>query len=683
MDGLTIFEMTRPTGDLLMATLVFDVGSRQSTPPALATLSAWSRETDDVQARAGLDTTELRTECPASSPEVCIRSLIDAITRDCSSEEHALLRARLRTAQRVDLATPSRRVESLALAATWGKDLHPLAQSAEDADLSRGAIQRHIERHFGRARALLRLEGNLSGEPDPSSLARVLSANAEVRPPLASPGSESRALRVEAGGRDALALAFRFQDAERARSFAESVAHEGRRPRLFRIRGAAIVLASIEIHGELSEGHIEAARDLLAHSRRRQRRAWLPGAMDIWLAEPSSEGPALQVGIGSVCAERPNRDIEACRALVSSLMTQDGVAFEGEANESGAQGSFAGGGRVLIRRQPGEVGVAVLWAGGAAQDAPDEHGAHALAAITLARACGATPYVTAHFFGITKLLATGDAQGVDETLSCATHALNASAWADARPVAHSLAAVNPERSWLAQALSPAAPGWVVAEGSIHGLAEAQHGPWLAAARGRARLRIAIVGDVAVDAVLESAAAAAGRLPAGAAPPQPVSPAPPTEHDTNLIPAEHEGRRPRVVIAWRAAGSEEGAREAASNYASHAAGAFRRAGLRVRWHEGGGDSSGSWAAVAMDLNEEEVEALPALVERSLGRAPQRAARSGEREGLDARAMALRAARTQGLGVSPPNASVTSALRGATPLFIVGRGQQPDAFRRQSR
>lgn len=683
MDGLTIFEMSRPTGELLVATLIFDVGSRQSNPPALATLGAWSRETTDVQARAGLDTTELRTECPASSPDVCIRALVESLGRECTADEHAELRARLRNAQQVDLGTPSRRVESLSLAATWGHDLHPLAQTAEDADLSQSAVREHVESHFGRARALLRLEGNLSGEPDPAPLASALSDSTQSRPPLPPPSTETRALRVETGGEDALGLAFRYRDSERARAFAEALAHEGRRPRIFRVRGAAIVLTSIDVEGELSEEHIQAARHVIGHSRRRERRTWLSGAMDTWLAEPASEGPELQVGIGSVCAERPERDLEACQALLAPLVSQDGVDFEGDADEHLAQGSFAGGGTLFVRRQPGQVGVAVVWAGGAAQDAPDEHGAHALAAIALARACGATPYVTAHFFGVTKVLAPGDAQGVEETLACATSVTNAGTWSAARSVAHAIAAGNPERSWLAEAISPAAPGWVVAEGSVHGLAEAQHGPWLASARARQRLRVAVVGDVPVEAAVESASAAAARLSAGNAAPEPIRPGAATEHATNLIPAEHRGDLARVVVAWQAAGAEAGAHEAASRYASQAAAAFRRAGLRVRWSEGSGDQSASWAAVALELSDEEVEGLPALVEGSLRRSQEQPTSTGERDGLDARAMALRAARTGNLEISAPNADVVSELRAASPLFIVGRQQQADAFRRQSR
>ena len=223
----------------------------------------------------------------------------------------------------------------------------------------------------------------------------------------------------------------------------------------------------------------------------------------------------------------------------------------------------------------------------------------------------------------------------------------------------------------------------MAEGSAHGLAEAQHGPWLSAARARARVRIAVVGDVSVEAALESASAAAGRLSPGNTAPQPVRPAPPTEHTTNLIPAEHEGELARVVIAWQAAGAEAGAHEAGSNYASQTATSLQRSGLRVRWNEGGGDGSGSWAAVALELSDEEVEALPALVARSLRGAQPSAVSSAQRAGLDARAMAVRGATTQNLDASAPSAAVTSALRAATPLFIVGRGQQPDAFRRQSR
>lgn len=683
MGGLSIFEMSRPTGELLIATLIFDVGSRQSTPPALATLSAWSRETADVQARTGLDTTELRTECPASSPEVCIQALVGALTRESSADEHAALRARLRNAQRLDLGAPSRRVESLSLAATWGRDLHPLAQTAEDADLSQSAVREHIENHFGRARALLRLEGNLSGAPDPAPLASALSDSTQGRPPLPASSREARALRVETGGADALGLAFRFRDVERARAFAEALAHEGRRPRLFRLRGTAVVLVSVDVEGELNEEHIQDARHLIGHSRRRERRTWLPDAMDSWLAEPALEGPALQVGIGSVCAERPERDVEACRTLLASLLSQDGVDFEGDADENLAQGNFAGGGTLFVRRQPGQVGVAVLWAGGAAQDAPDEHGGRALIAISLARACGATPYVTAHFFGVTKTLAPNDAQGVEETLACATSALNAGTWSEARRVAHAIAAGNPERTWLAEAISPAAPGWVVSEGSVHGLAEAQHGPWLVSARGRQRLRVAVVGDIRVEAVVESASAAAARLSSGSAAPAPVRPGAAAEHDTNLIPAEHRGELARVVVAWQADGAEAGPEEAAFAYASQAAAAFRRSGLRVRWSEGGGDRSASWAAVALELSDEEVEGLPALVERSLRRATDPPAHNGERDGLDARALAVRAARTGNLEVSLPSPAVISGLRSATPLFIVGREQQADAFRRQSR
>ncbi|MFK8000950.1 MAG: hypothetical protein AB8H86_15230 [Polyangiales bacterium] len=682
VDGLTIFEMSRPTGELLVATLIFDVGSRQSSPPALATLSAWSRETTSVQARAGLDTTELRTECPASTPEECIRALVDALTRESSGEEHAQLRARLRQAQQADLGTPSRRVESLSLAAAWGRDLHPLAQTDEDADLSQSAVREHIDDHFGRARALLRLEGNLSGEPDPAPLASALSDSTQSRPPLTPPNAETRSLRVETGGADALGLAFRFRDAERARAFAEALAHEGRRPRLFRVRGAAIVLTSIQVEGEMGEAHVQTARHLLGHSRRRERRSWLPDAMDTWLAEPA-EGPALQVGIGGVCAERTERDIEACQALLAPLVGQDGIEFEGDADENVAQGRFAGGGTLFVRRQPGQVGVAVVWDGGAAQDSPDEHGAHALAAISIARACGATPHVSAHFFGVTKTLAPGDAQGVEETLACATSAINAGTWSEARGVAHAIAAGNPERRWLADAISPAAPGWVVAEGSVHGLAEAQHGPWLALARARQRLRVAIVGDVGVEATVESASAAAARLTPGDAAPEAVRPGTAAEHATNLVPAEHSGELSRVVIAWQAGGAATGTQAAASEYASQAASAFRRAGLRVRWSEGGGDRSASWAAVALELSDEEVEGLPALVERSLRRVQDHADSSGERDGLDARVMALRAARTGVLEISPASPAVASELRSATPLFIVGREQQADAFRRHTR
>lgn len=678
--GLPVVRMTRPTAGLVRATLTLDVGSRDADPPALATLAAWiAAEGTGARGLVRPDTTDFVAECETEEIGACLTSLRAALSRrEVDLEVHAAQVAALRSRRRSALADPARRAVTLAVSAAFDDaGVDPLHHDPTRAIASED-VAAFWTQHYGRSRGLLTLEGEL-----PTSLS--LDAFVASLPTAeASRGSrEANAVtletRVEGGSGDATAVALRFADPERAMAIARALVGSDHGARLFRLRGGAVVVVSVP-QDELART-VQLARTVVTTS------AWMPTPLEAWL--DSEEDSADGIGVGATIRDDQAHDFEAQgeRIVADARRGYDAadVGWEGRVDAADADVVLANGAHILVHRQPGEVGVVIAFAGGAALDPTAEHGRSAVAARALASMCpGTGPFVRADAFGLTARIAIEDIAlervALRRVVECATAAPDGSAWSRAQAHARASLSATPERAWAASALAPGAPGWVAPEGSTEGASAARRGGWLTRARTGARVRIAVVGDVEVEDAVRQLAGALALLPAGEATPG----LDPGEAHHGIVPEDREGMHHRVVVGWRGNGGV-GADLAATAFARAVAGQLGRRGLDVRWHDGGGTEEVSWAAVVVDVDDATLDTLPASVASACGAEVdvQSAHRSARWALRDPVAAATRLAVSASLAVPAPDMATVRSLQQSRPTFVIGREQPADALRRERR
>ena len=297
---------------------------------------------------------------------------------------------------------------------------------------------------------------------------------------------------------------------------------------------------------------------------------------------------------------------------------------------------------------------------------------------------------------------------------------------------------SPERGWLAHALAPGALATVAPRGDARGLSRTfDPRAFASTTRVGARTTLALVGPVDARATAELGAHLLGfQLPG-----EPVTPARWGEA-VPLVAERFEAPRVRLALGWRAeattsntphatgsnapsVASPNAPRATSPNAASttspnaaratspNAPGATMLNAIdgassaivarafadavaarlgpeaELRWRDGGeGPTDGAWAAVAIDVAPEHVDAVIERARAVRGPSAEELARVFERErwaGADARVAALRLARLGRSRVRIPSAaeadSIVRTLRSGTFVIAVGRTQQARAWQRR--
>lgn len=265
---------------------------------------------------------------------------------------------------------------------------------------------------------------------------------------------------------------------------------------------------------------------------------------------------------------------------------------------------------------------------------------------------------------------------------------------------------SPERGWLAHALAPGALATVAPRGDARGLSRTfDPRAFASATRVGARTTLALVGPIDARTTAELGA----RLLAFQLPGEPVSPVRWGEA-VPLVAERFEAPRVRLALGWRAEATTSNTPNATGSNAPSAtspnaieaassaivARAFAEAvaarlgpEAEVRWRDGGeGPTAGAWAAVAIDVAPEHVDAVIERARAVRGPSVEELARVFERErwaGADARVAALRLARLGRSRVRIPSdteaEAIVRALQSGTFVIAVGRTQQARAWQRR--
>ncbi len=382
-------------------------------------------------------------------------------------------------------------------------------------------------------------------------------------------------------------------------------------------------------------------------------------------ALPEADADAERAGLDFVARpERCAAPASAAHALAVSAPT------DAEARALAERAAVLEGGTSTVEIAHADVDgrsavVSIVLAGGAGEDAPQDHGRTALLARALAGRCGVRAHVHPEHLALDAVL-DPDALDADlgRVLRCVLGApLPAPSLALAR--AEALAALDDEARFLSRAaevLAPGAPGLVAPMGSAVGLAGAGAlDEALARLRGTARLRLGVVAPVPPGARLGQALAA---LPAGS--PSPA--AAPALGPEEVLLASVESEAVEVVLAWRAEGVADAAAAVALVARELAAGP-----LVVVHAAAGGFGGTSWMAIAVRGEADALDAAPAHAAEAVARARAAlASRAATRDARDLGADPLALAHRLAVGAEPaPSREATEALLAAPVRRVVVR------------
>ena len=662
VQGLEVRVLPRDTAGLVHVALFVDAGSRHASPPSAATIASWSAA-GELEARATPDFVWFSTDCAVDVLREALDSMAATLNApEIDPEKHAELVARWEDARRRSIAQPSRRADTLAMTALHGPGFDPL--DGEVATLAQ--TRAFLADHFGRSRALLVIVGDVEPE-DAERLVRDAFRDvprARAGRPTASVPEPTPSKR-EDGTSTHATVAVDFPATHRAyalghRAHAMGLAqsatvypHAQGTTLLLRTRDLG-TLPSLRWMAAHAYGHDHPLGEALSPAKEAERLALR------WRREPAAS-EVRRVSLGLVCEAEcdvngpqplPEARVEGARATVTL--------------PNGAE-------VIAIRRRAENVAWSVhLDSGG------QSHGEVVVLAHALARRCGGQVRLDERGF---SLNGSGPRwrRELRATLDCMTPDI-ANVAQDWTGVLDGLR-VAPERGWIAGALSPGLTSRVAPGGRLHEVAESAR----AAARWSrlrvgSRARVAIVGNVQPQRAVH-AIPVLGVWPRGEAPR-----AMRWGDSVPMAPAEWDDVA-RVVVGWRTDAGGGAAEVAARAFARTAAEQLHRHGA-VLWHDGDGGAWGAWAAVALDVDAETLDAIRAIVDRMAveqsleGNLRDEAERARWRAG-DLQEVAWRAARGVPIEVVGDPAPTLEALRTATPVLAIGRPQNDTALRRWRR
>ncbi len=685
--GLRLLAVPRPTPGRVWLSLWIDAGSRDASPPAVATVAAWAVAPADAEARALPDGVELARGCDAAALDACVRSLAEALgARAVGPERLSASLERLHHDRARADADPSRAADALALEALLGPGATPLARAEDDARIDADAVRSFLTDHFGPDRALLVAVGDVHPDAVRAAAERAFASLPAARRARATRGAPATDARVEVGDGDALSAVTTFASAREAVAAAHRLIArlDGAQADVFPLRGTTAVMvrgAALEpgvLVDRMREVHEETERDAALPTPEDPRAlARWHGAR--WVAGRGETSGGLGLGalVAGGRADRLVDDPDApLRERVRGTLTAalaDGPAFDGPVGESSAAARLPNGARVAGERLAGtdNLAVSVLFDGGAREETAREHGTTALLAAAAARACdegaarelgapaGAlgisiTPRVGPTRFGLTV---SGPRERWPEITYLAARCARPR---ELRPEtierARAEVATTPGLAALALALSPDAPGRIIA--APEGAVPAQRDElvrWRDRVAVGARARIGIAGDVPLREAVTRLARIVARYPEGRPPSSAAWSGPPA--DLVAGRAEHPG----AWVVWAVPSTATAARDLGP-LCARAAARMGASALRVAEQHHVVTDGWAIAAVRVDADEATLAELPERVPRLDAAAPTAPAAPST---PTARSLALAS------GERPEVAGGGAAWASARPRFVVLR------------
>lgn len=654
---LELLVQPRPAGGLVHASLFLEVGAAFVDPPAVAALAAMAVERPGLEARATHDRIELRVRGTAAQLPAMLARLAEALA-DRDLDDHAELRARLDDTRRRAYADPVRRADLLALRAHLGAGADALA-----GDPSLEDVRAFQSVAFGTRHALLVVAGEVE-----AAEVRALVASAFEGAPRGSPyGGRAPELPQDAapversGDRNHFTVAATRWSMAEALALAEWLGPSATSVQVYPHARGVTVLARARRPEDATRLQRDAA--LAPPGEQAEGAGSLEAQVALASAMWRRQNPPTGVAFGGVCAESA-RACPGAREVEDVDVTIDGPRATLRA---------ANGVQVVAEQRPGDEAVALhVVTGGVA------HGDTVLAAHALGAMCDRVE-ARVQPEGFT-LVARGEWTGA--MARAARCLLDMAPVPDRLPLVAALRR-RPARAWIAAALAPGAQARVAPEGTSEDVAAARApAEVLGALRRGRRLRVGVVTRSDPGVAARRAHAWFADLPAGdeAARAEWEAPRP-------IEPRDWRRENVRMVVGWRSEVGDAGADAVGRAIATGLEHALAPHGVVV-WHNGGGGAWGAWAAVALDVDAEHVDAV-ATFARALRPTETDVARHHAEEvararwaGADAAIAAGRLART---GRSDPAITSTEALpaivRGlGAPSFVIARPQEPNALRR---
>lgn len=673
--GLRVMMLPRPTPNVVRLSLWIDAGSRDATPPQLATMSAWVAARTggaDVHVRVLPDGTEFWIECASSEIEDAVTQLARTLaTRATDADTLTALRQRLLT-ERAGHELNGRHVaEANALIAALGAEvanhLLPLGSTGDDADVTDERVAHFLADHFGPNRALLVAVGDARADVLDRAIGTHfagLAAGRTIREnrSLALNTAATRA-RVERATESWAATAIVGDDQNAVsvalKSVAQPWATQSADARWLPVRGGTIGLlvtpsddpigAVHEAILALSESHVDPTtapprvhEDLAAVSER---------AGVSFCVQPNSAaqtesitrigyGVALkdEVRAGPEVEARAQQRVETAQQEIFATIerTSRPPAFRGSVGTDAAQVVLNNGARIAVRRRASHnVGIAIRFLGGASEEHRTSHGRTAVLALLSAQACeglGSGALITRlHLLGATLtptldpdsfgLRLTAPAvhwqASLDLLTRCALRPLlNRRVLRDAQ--ARMLATLGEDGAHghaavVAERLAATHPGTIAPWGGTSSVLLDLDAVGRAHAQAAvgARVAITVVGDVPVDAVVTAAARRLSSLLPGALPLTPE-----LDHEPpNVGALSGEAESPSAVLMFHLkepVADELVARGFAALLAEELS---RTPSIKVRWLDAGAWSQGAWAAIGIELPVETLEQLNMIVDHA--------------------------------------------------------------------
>lgn len=400
--GVDLLLFERPGNGTVWLSLFIDAGARDTDPPQVATVAAWSAA-GELSARTLADAVEFEIACPRGEIERCLGLLASAAgRREVSEEAIAAAIERLRATRGRAGADPRRQSDGLALRALLGEGTDPLGTADDDARVDVAAVSGFLASHFGPSRALLVAVGDVDADALRAGVAEAFAdapSAASMREGRAEP---TEGVRVEVGEADWVSVATLLDSPEAAvvagRRFVARM--DGGEPSadVFPIRGGyALIVRAAGVPAELV---VHRARELLVEST--------PGGMvppeeplalarwhgALWATRGEAARGGLGVGVlleggrgDLLSAEDPDEARrQSAREELEGMLARE-PSFEGELTRDGGQITLANGARIAAQRRAGPTAVIVSFEGGAGEETPREHGHTAHLASVAVRQC--------------------------------------------------------------------------------------------------------------------------------------------------------------------------------------------------------------------------------------------------------------------------------------------------------
>gem|GEM_PF-2171111 len=236
--GAATLAVPRATDGAVTLALFVDAGSRDATPPQLATAVAWlaAARTEGVRVRVEPDGTEWSVSCTPARLLECAAQLAGVLaTREVDEAELLRVRGAIVDARRRALTDDVRTADGLALRGVIGEaGGGAFGRVEDDARLSAANVARFADAHYGPSRALFVAAGDVDGATLRAAVAAALAsapaASAARGERAASPagaradtGPSAQAaepVRVTVSESDAVGVALRVGSVRRAGAIA-------------------------------------------------------------------------------------------------------------------------------------------------------------------------------------------------------------------------------------------------------------------------------------------------------------------------------------------------------------------------------------------------------------------------------------------------------------------------------